>query len=86
MTARNEPNITTAWNVSVHITALIPPYTHFIICESRMFFVHQEGNSRCKNDFDITCHGLLTIEVYTMQTANMMAHAKSTFIPVTENE
>ena len=42
-------------------------------------------DSRCKNDFDITSHGLLTIEVYTMQTANMMAHAKSTSIPVTEN-
>ena len=85
MTARNEPNITTAWNVSVHITALIPPYTHFIVCENS----YQEGkvfDSRCKNDFDITFRGLLTIEVYTMQTANMMAHAKSTFIPVTENE
>ena len=29
---------------------------------------------------------LLTMEVYTMQTANMIAHAKSTFIPVTESE
>ena len=39
ITARNDPNITTPWNVSVHITALIPPWFKKVVTKNKTFIV-----------------------------------------------